>query len=50
MSENPDRQPWHYNAFEGRPEWSKQQARENVIRRQKENERNRRRKVTDERK
>lgn len=32
-----DRQPWHYDAFEGRPEWSKHLARRNVMRRQSEN-------------
>jgi hypothetical protein len=31
------REPWHYDAIEGRPEWSTQLARLNVIRRQEEN-------------
>lgn len=31
------RQPWHYDAFEGRPDWSKQLAREHVLRRQQQN-------------
>lgn len=32
-----ERKPWHYDAIEGRPDWSKQLARLNVIRRQEEN-------------
>lgn len=31
------RQPWHYDAIEGRPGWSKELARRNVMRRQLEN-------------
>jgi hypothetical protein len=30
-------QPWHYDAFEGRPEWSKELARQHVLRRQRSN-------------
>ena len=37
-TDNGVRQPWHYDAFEGRPEWSKELARRNVMRRQRENE------------
>jgi hypothetical protein len=31
------RQPWHYDAIEGRPQWSKELARRNVMQRQLEN-------------
>lgn len=31
------RQPWHYDAFEGKPEWAVQLSRLNVMRRQREN-------------
>lgn len=30
-------QPWHYDAFEGRPQWSKELGRLNAMRRQMEN-------------
>jgi len=33
-----DREPWHYDAIEGRPQWSKEMARQRVIQRQKEND------------
>lgn len=33
---NGRREAWHYDAMAGRPEWSKQLAREAVIRRQRE--------------
>lgn len=36
------REPWHYDAFEGRPDWSKELGRQRVIRRQQENMRRRR--------
>ena len=36
------RQPWHYDAFEGKPEWAVLLSRLNVIRRQLENENARR--------
>lgn len=36
------RQPWHYDALEGRPEWSKEMSRQRVIQRQKVNEDTRR--------
>lgn len=32
------RQPWHYDVYEGRPEWSKELARVHVMRRQREND------------
>jgi hypothetical protein len=41
---DPDRrQPWHYDVFEGRPDWSREMARQHVMQRQKENEDARRR-------
>lgn len=35
---NPARQPWHYDATRGRPEWSKEMGRENAQRRQISND------------
>lgn len=39
MTDEPkgQRQPWHYDVYEGRPEWSKELARQHVARRQREN-------------
>lgn len=31
------REPWHYDALKGRPDWSKELARKNVMLRQRQN-------------
>lgn len=33
----PEREPWHYDAFEGRPEWSKELGKQRALQRQQEN-------------
>jgi hypothetical protein len=38
-----ERQAWHYDAFERRPDWAKALGRQSVIRRQRENLESRRR-------
>lgn len=38
----PARQPWHYNVYAGRPEWSKDLGRIRAMERQTENETRRR--------
>ena len=37
MTDKEERQPWHYNVFEGKPAWAVEMSRQRVIQQQHEN-------------